>query len=56
MSDVIFEKLRFEAIHKKKSVTDVIKDRILMQPFEKEVEEAYDEFVMSEFKNFKDES
>ena len=55
LNDVIYEKLRFEAIIKKKSVTEIIKYRLLAEPFEKEVEEAYDNYILTIFgKTFED--
>jgi hypothetical protein len=50
ISDVTYEKLRFEAILFKKSIQDVIIDRIFEKPFAQEVNEAYDEWADEEFK------
>lgn len=50
ISDTTFEKLRFEAIHLKKSVRDIIEERLLERQFSKEVEEAYDDLLNKEFR------
>ena len=55
ISDYIYEKLRFEAIHKKKSVTDVLQDR-LKAPYHKDVEEAYDKWLNQEISKICEES
>ena len=51
ISDVNYEKFRFEAIHEKKSVADVIKERILTKPFHEEVEQAYDAWLTLELEH-----
>ena len=41
ISDTTFEKLRFEALIEKKDIPTLIKERIFIKPFCKEVEEAF---------------
>jgi len=48
LSDYTYEKLRFEAIHEKKDVQAVIKDRLLHKEFHPEVEEAFDKWMEEE--------
>jgi hypothetical protein len=48
ISDTTYEKLRFEAMIEKKSIQEVIQDRVFHKPFEQEVEEAFSEFVSVE--------
>lgn len=48
ISDATYEKLRFEAIMEKKSVQEVIQDRVFHKPFHKEVEEAFDNLMNEE--------
>ena len=45
ISDLEYERFRFEAIHERKSVPDVIKDRLFSKPFHPEVEEAYEDWM-----------
>jgi hypothetical protein len=47
ISDLTWEKLKFEAIHKKKGISEVLQDRI-QAPFHKDVEEAYDSWMSKE--------
>lgn len=49
ISDSTFEKLRFEAIHEKKSIREVIEARLLEKPFHEEVESAFSDFFDTEF-------
>lgn len=51
ISDVLYEKLRFEAIHEKKSVVECIQTRIFHKPFDPEVEEAFDQWMEKEIDN-----
>lgn len=51
ISDATYEKLRFEAIHEKKSVQQCIEDRIFHKPFHDEVQEAFDAFMEQEINN-----
>ncbi len=51
ISDSTYEKLRFEAIHEKKSVQQVIEDRIFHKPFHEEVETAFDAYMEQEINN-----
>ena len=48
ISDSTYEKLRFEAIMEKKSVQEVIQERVFHKPFHAEVEEAFDNWMNSE--------
>ena len=48
ISDSTYEKLRFEAILEKKSVQQVIQDRVFYKPFDPEVEEAFEEWMERE--------
>ena len=48
LSDSDYEKFRFEAIYSKKSIEEVIRNRIMSKPFDKEVEEAFDQFIENE--------
>jgi sulfatase maturation enzyme AslB (radical SAM superfamily) len=45
ISDLDYERFRFEAIHEKKSVQDVLKERVFSKPFDEEVEEAFDAWM-----------
>lgn len=44
-----FELLRFEAIYERKSVADILKERIFHKPFHKLVKGAYDQWMEKEF-------
>jgi hypothetical protein len=55
ISDYVYEKLRFEAIHKKKGIVDVLQDRI-KAPFHKDVEKAYDIWLNQEISRICEES
>lgn len=48
ISDSTYEKLRFEALLEKKSVMEVIADRVFYKPFDPEVEEAFENWMESE--------
>ena len=48
ISDSTYEKLRFEAIHEKKSVQECIQERLFHKPFDPEVEEAFDQWMEKE--------
>jgi hypothetical protein len=48
ISDTTYEKLRFEAILEKKSIPQVIQDRIFHKPFDHEIEEAFEEWMEQE--------
>lgn len=48
VSDATYEKLRFEAILEKKSVQQVIQDRVFHKPFNPEVEEAFEIWMEKE--------
>jgi len=45
ISDSTYEKLRFEAIHEKKDVQQVVANRIFHKPFHAEVEEAFEDWM-----------
>lgn len=45
ISDLEYEKFRFEAIHQNKSPSDIIRGRIFYLPFHEEVECAYDTWL-----------
>jgi hypothetical protein len=45
ISDTDYEKFRFEAIHERKSVLDVIKGRLLSKPFHNEVKAAFENWM-----------
>lgn len=49
IADTQYEKLRFEAIREKKSIQEIIKDRIFFKPFHEDVENAFSEFMQDEF-------
>jgi predicted CopG family antitoxin len=49
ISDHIYERLRFEALYKEQSVSDVIYFRLLERAFCEDVEKAYDIWVNKEF-------
>lgn len=49
ISDTTYEKLRFEAIEQKKSIPDLIAERLFHKPFSKEVEEAFEKWMETEF-------
>jgi hypothetical protein len=48
ISDSTYEKLRFEAILEKKSVMQMIQDRMFYKPFDAEVEEAFEAWMETE--------
>lgn len=48
ISDCIYEKLRFEAMKNKKSIEDILKDRILFKEFDEEVLECYENWLDQE--------
>ncbi len=47
INDSEFQKLRFEALWNKKSVSEVIKERLFERPFSSEVEESYNSWIES---------
>lgn len=51
ISDSTYEKLRFEAIHEKKDIQQLIKERLFHRPFDPEVEEAFDQWIEKEIDN-----
>lgn len=48
ISDSTYEKLRFEAIIEKKSIPELIQERIFHKPFHPDVEEAFEKFMEQE--------
>lgn len=48
ISDSTYEKLRFEAMLEKKSIQEIICERILEKPFDPKVEEAFDLWLETE--------
>ena len=49
ISENYYEKLRFEAMIQKKSITQVAVDRLLENPFSNETENAYNKFFDKSF-------
>jgi hypothetical protein len=49
ISDCEYEKFRFEAIHEKKSIQDVLKDRLFTKPFDSAVIEAFEELMRDQY-------
>jgi hypothetical protein len=45
ISDFDYERFRFEAIHERKSVPDVLRERLFNKPFHEEVTEAFDQWM-----------
>jgi hypothetical protein len=41
ISETTYEKLRLQSMHEKKSIVDVIVERIFEKPFHSDVEDAY---------------
>lgn len=50
ISDMTYEKLRFEAIQQKKSIEHLIAERIFFKPFSLEVEKAVDDLMTKQIK------
>jgi hypothetical protein len=48
ISDTTYEKLRFEALIEKKSIQQIIRERLFNKPFENEVEKALEELMSKE--------
>lgn len=48
ISDSTYEKIRFEAIKQKKSISEIISQRIMYKKFDEEVEECFDEWINQE--------
>lgn len=48
ISDLLHEKLRFEAIHQRKSITEILSERLLHKPFDPMVEECYETWLEKE--------
>lgn len=50
ISDITYEKLRLEALSKNKDVQKVIIERLLERPFEKDIENSFNEWIEQEIK------
>lgn len=48
ISDSTYEKLRFEAIKERKSIPELIQERVFYKPFDPEVEEAFENWMNQE--------
>ena len=48
ISDTTYEKLRFESIHEKKDIQQLIAERIFYKRFHPEVEEAFENWMDQE--------
>lgn len=48
ISDTTYEKLRFEAILEKKSIPELLAERVFHKPFHDEVEEAFENWMNQE--------
>ncbi len=49
LSDSLYEKFRLEALNEKKSIQHVIENRLRFKPFDKDVEEAFSNWMDKEF-------
>ena len=49
ISEVLYERLRFEAMQEEKSIPQVIYERILHKKFSDDVEQAFQENLQNEF-------
>lgn len=45
VSETTYEKLRFESLQEKKSISHLIAERIFFKPFSMEVEQAYENWM-----------
>jgi hypothetical protein len=48
ISDLNFEKFRYESIEQKKSINEILIERIFHKPFSENVENALEKFLESE--------
>jgi len=48
ISDSIYEKLKYESILEKKDIQELIKERLFHKPFDIEVEEAFQGWLVTE--------
>ena len=48
ITDMDYEKFRFEAINERKDVPEVIRERLFHKPFDQDVEEAYDAWLQEQ--------
>lgn len=48
ISDTTYEKLRFEAIRERKSIPELLAERVFHKPFHPEVEEAFENWMEKE--------
>lgn len=55
ISEATYEKLRFEAIREKKSIAELVSERIFYKPFHPEVEEAFEIFMENEIEKILEE-
>jgi hypothetical protein len=51
ISDSVYEKLRFEALRDRKSIQEVIQDRIICKPFDSEIEKSLDHLIEMQYQN-----
>lgn len=51
ISESTYEKLRFEALHERKSIHEIIQERLFVKPFHEEVLEAYDDFMIQQIEH-----
>lgn len=49
ISDSIYEKFRLEAMNEKKSIQQIVEERLKFKPFDKDVEEAFNKWMDQEF-------
>ena len=51
ISDSQYEKFRFEAIKERKSIPELLHDRLFYKPFDIDVEKAFDGWMENEIEN-----
>lgn len=56
ISENTYEKFRFEAIDQKKSVQDIVTERLFFKPFSEDVEKALSDLIESELEKILGES
>ena len=49
ISDCNYEKLCFEAMKNKKSIEEILRDRIFFKEFDEDVQESYENWLNQEF-------
>lgn len=52
ISECAYDKLRFEAIEEKKSIEEILKERIFHKKFSENVEKAWNELMEEKLENF----